>query len=1128
MNRRILPVLTLVFTAMACGPKKVPPPPPNVQVAEVTTELATELVLGTAEYLSTVQVTRTPAFTATETAPASVVADQYTAAFQMVLPLQPGQNVFSFTATDPNGTSAPTSVTITRTAAVPTALTVLPLSPRVTAGNLIVRATISNPEAIALGGFAIDFVADPGASSASDGGAAAVSASASTDASGVAETVLQGLETAGPWTITATAKANPQATDSAVVIVNGGFGTAPLDLVLTGKDAAGLPVTSRNGAISVPAGATLTAQIAPAGQDQGPYLSIPFSLSTNAPGCAVQGNSLVGLNVASSTPYQVVATVPASAATGDQIVILTTALTVVPGAATKVAVALSQQRATADQPVAYTAVAQDALGNATGDALTPALTDAAGNVIYPGASPALAQVTGNATNSTGTVQIYVANTLAGTPVTLNGSTVPVGAGAAWTVTFTDAVTPTLKGSAALTVTPGAPASITLTLGNNSPNGSATIAAGTTLAVSTATVDDHQNAILGTPLRIFTSAPGAIVTSTSPGSGEILGLDTSNTATTPYEVWAVDPVTGLSSPLVNLFVTAGPASALHLSIAANNILSGNAVPYRWTITDASGNLVDLTSGGTPVIPTLSLTGPAGGALQSPPPVAPTFDAATNTGTGELAVTLSSPAGVYTIEAQVPASLGVAPSFQTVLVSAPQDVLPPTVSLLVTDGNGTNLAGSTVTNGQLIVVTVTACDDTALTSLYAQFSGASNQTFGPFVPTNGAVGGPGSACPGQQMASRIFTTGIGGGAGTVSVVATATDTANNTGVSSVVTFVLNPLQVDSAWVKVVQPLGQSSLPLNGPMGISVDSSNPSDVQFYLAQNGSPTVMKYDSATDAYATFALTGAGLGAPNFDIVEISGVLYVSQNNVNLNGGGGQGAIVSIPVLTPQSASLFSSSTNVPALMPEGLANCPLVTTSTTGALLTLDDQTASGQNEQGDFLSLSTGSPLAGGSVPLTSGAAPLVAPFSGLTGTNVDGSCATTGLTTDVVFASDDAINRIWWFKLSPTFASQSVVSAAQTCRLNGGGGSSCVQTPAGVRLSAGNHLVWANNGNGTVSYAAVNPATGGLTVAPATLVRGLNSPAGLAFDSAGALYVVDNGAGTPGGGTGVVYRLSLAAGF
>ncbi|MHB1845640.1 MAG: beta strand repeat-containing protein [Deltaproteobacteria bacterium] len=1329
MNRRIVTLATLTATALACGPKKVPPPAPDVQATAATTELATQVVTGTAEYLSTVAVSRTPAFTSGETAPASVVADQYSARFQMTLPLQLGKNVFSFTATDPNGTSTPTSVTITRTAAAPAGLTLLPLSPIVTGGNLILRATITNPEPISLSGFEIDFVATPGALGAADGGAAtgAITGSAKTDAGGIAQVTLQGLQTAGPWTVVATSKDNPLATDSAQVIVNGGFGTAQLDLVLEGTDATGKAVTSANGALTVAAGTSVTAKIAPAGQDQGPYLSVPFTLSTNAPHQGLFGNTISGLDVASQTPYQVAATVQPSAATGEQLAVLSVALTVapaapdhfklsvapravagatvpvgvevqdayendyaltavpqiatsdtkatvtqgslsggllagaqiafasagsqtvtvtstefasltkgnqatvavvpgaaaaltltllaggsavtpstqlspntaitiqtvvsdalgnpipgaavsvqtdapgilalpsltgvvkagsyhvvanvtgtaisqvapftvVPGPTTKIVVTLSKPQATADETVSYTAVPEDSFGNVAGDALTPSIADAAGNVIYPGATPALAQVTGNATNSAGTVQIYVANTTSGTPVTLGGAAVSVGAGAAWTLAFADATASGIKGSASLAITPGAPASVSVTLGTNAPNASATVAAGTTLAFTTTVTDDHQNAIVGQPIQLATSAPGAVVTTTSPGVGQISNLNTANSASNPYYVWATVPVTGLTSPPVQLFVTPGAASAVHLVVASSNILSGNAVPYSWTITDANGNPIDLTSGGAPVIPTLSLSsGPVGGALQSPPPVAPTFNATTNSGTGELAFTTTSPAGVYTIEAQVPASFGVAPSFQTVLVSAPQDVVPPTVSLLVTNASGASLAGGTVTNGQTIIITVSACDDTALTSLYAQVSGAFSNTFGPAVPTNGAVGGPGSACPGQQLASQTFFTTVGG-SGTEQVVATATDTANNTGVSPVVTFQVNPLRVDTTWISPTNgtfQLGETSLPLNGPVGIVADSSKASDVQLYLAQNGDSNVIKYDSTADTYTVFTNTAAaGLGAQSFDIVEIAGSLYVSQNNVNFNAGGGSPSIVQIPIASA-TAARFSDDTKVAGMMPEGLANCPLVTSSTTAALLALDDQTGGGgtKNEQADFLSLSTGAQLTGGPVLLTTtlGATPLSNPFAGVTGTNSDGSCATSGTTTDQVFASDDSSDTIWSFKLSPSFSSTAAVTAGQNCTLNGGAGNACVRAPIGVRLStSGNHLVWASSGNGIVGYVAVSSSTGAVTGTPATLIKGFNNVAGLAFDAAGHLYVVDNGVAAPNGGTGAVYRFTLNAGF
>ncbi|MHB8416910.1 MAG: beta strand repeat-containing protein [Myxococcales bacterium] len=1322
MTRRLALLATLV---VACGPKKAPPPAPDVQATAATTELATQLVTGTAEYLSTVAVTRTPAFTQGETAPASAVADQYTARFQMTLPLQPGQNVFSFTATDTNGTSAATTVTITRNAAAPAGLTVLPLNPIVSDGNLVVRATITNPEPISLAGFEIDFSAAPGAGRADGGAAGVVTASASTDASGVAEVTLQGLTTAGPWTVTATSKDNPQAQDSAQVLVNGGFGAAALDLVLTGQDATGKVVTSQNGALTVAAGTTVTAQIAPAGKDTGPYLSVPFTLSTNAPHSGIFGNAIGGLDVASATPYQVAATVPPSAATGEQLAVLTAALTVspaaadhfkltlspqatagvplpvgvevqdafgndcaltvapqlatsdpkatvtqgtlsggsltgaqatfatagsqtitvtstefanltagdkagvtvvpgipatltlvltangslvtgstqlqpntpltiqtvvsdaegnpipgasvtvqtdapgilalpaltgvtkagsyhvvaavvgaaisqvapftvVPGPAIQIMATLSQSQATADQAVSYTAVPEDAYGNPTGDSLVISMADAAGNVIYPGATPPLAQATGNATNEAGTVQIYVANTASGTPVTLGGVPVNVGAGAAWTVKFKDAVVTSLVGNASLAITPGAPASVSLTLGTNPPNGSATVTAGSTLPFSTVIQDDHQNTLSGQPLEVSTSAPGAVVTTTSPGQGQIGNLAVANSASSPYYVWATVPTSGLTSPPVQLFVTPGPASALHLSVAALDLLAGNAVPYSWTITDASGNRLDLTSGGLPVIPSLTISaGPPSGALSSPPPQAPSFDATTDIGTGELAFTSTSPAGVYTLEASVPSPFNVSPAFQTVLVAQQQDVVPPAVTVSAQDQFGNNLAGGQVSSGQTIVITVTACDDTDLTSLYAQLSGAFNRNRGPVVPTNNAPGT--GTCAGIQASQSWTVTVPGGSNGTEQLVATATDTGNNTGVSPVVTFRVNPLQVDSAWISPanVFQLGATSLPLNGPVGIAVDASTPSNPEIYLAQNGNWEIPRYDTLSDSYSLFTNVAAvGHGAQDFDLAMSGAVLYVSQNSVNFNGGGGQPAIVQIPMAAPATASLFSDDTHVAGMMPEGLADCPLVTGTTTPALLALDDQTGPGGtgNEQANFLGFSTGNQLTGGPVLLTAGGfgGNLANPFAGVTGTNLDGSCSTAGSTADAVFTSDDNANAIRWFTLAPVYSTASVATGGQFCTLNGGGGNRCVNAPIGVRLSTGGHLVWANSGNGTVAYATVNPATGAVTGAPAILIAGMNTPAGLAFDSQNRLYVVDNGVAAPNGGTGAVYRITFNAGF
>ena len=1096
MSRKTSSLTLVLALAWGCQKKQPPPPAPDIPVASVKTptELPSETLTGTAEYGATIAVTRTPPLGAGEAFdPQALTADLYTGQFQLVVPLAPGQNSFAFTATDANGTSPATTVVINRSADAPVTVVVEPSNALVVGGQLVVKAIAANPEPVPLGGFEIDFTAVP---ASLDGGAgpSALALSAHTDGNGVAEVTFQGMETPGPWTVTATSKDNPLATSSAQVIVGAGFGSASLELVMTGKDATGKVVVSKAGQLTVAAGSPITVQLAAQGQDQGPFLDVAFTLSTNAPHAAVLADALTGITTASELPYEVVAAVSPSSATGDVLAIVQGSLTVVPATADHFALTVATSTvAGASVPVGLGVA--DAYGNGYALTALPAIstTDAAATVT-PGALAAGA---------------------------LSGASIVFRSVGAQTVTAISTQFPGLTQgqSAQIRVLAGPPAVVVLTLAASST------AAGVPLGYSYSVTDSQGNALAGLPVQISSTAPGAIAETTGLAQGQLSNLTTAGT----FSVWATVVTTGLTSPVQTFQVTPGAASQLHFELASANAFDGNADPFSWYETDASGNLVQ-------PIGTLGVTlaqGPSGGQIQSSV-VAPAPGAH---GSGTVTPSPGSPGGIYTVEAQVD---GLS-AFATILVSLPQDTVPPTVTLAVTDATGASLNGASVTAGQNLIVTITACDDTAIGNVLVQFSGAYLDGASG-VPTSSA---PSGSCPaGDRSASwtQLFTV-PGGSQGTEKVVASATDSASNVGLSALVTFGVNPFQVDT---NVINPatgiatLGQGSLPLAGPVGIALDSSNASDTLIYLSQNARAEVVKYDSLSDAYSIFSNAGGvGLGAQGFDLVKIGGVLYESQNNNGvLQGGGGSGAVVAIPIATPGSPTLFADAAKSGAVgfMPAGLANCAYVSAGglATPALLALDDQTGPGGsgNEQADFLELTGGAQFTGGSAfqLFDNRGGTLGNPFGGVTGTNADGSCATVGGSADVIFTADDASQSIWWMGPDPVNPQATVLVAGggQTCRLNGGPGNPCVRDPIGVRLTAGGHLVWANSANGTVMYAKVNPANGAVLAGPATLIRQLNTPAGLSLDSANHLYVVDNQVKLPSGGLGAVYRFTLVAGF
>jgi hypothetical protein len=120
MAQRSVVAVTALLLAACASKDTTPPPPPQLDDAPASTALSSMRVTGTAEYGSKVAVQRTaPALGADEALPDPVVANPYTARFEMVLPLalasDSTENDFSFTATDAAGNvSAVTALKIVR------------------------------------------------------------------------------------------------------------------------------------------------------------------------------------------------------------------------------------------------------------------------------------------------------------------------------------------------------------------------------------------------------------------------------------------------------------------------------------------------------------------------------------------------------------------------------------------------------------------------------------------------------------------------------------------------------------------------------------------------------------------------------------------------------------------------------------------------------------------------------------------------------------------------------------------------------------------------------------------------------------------------------------------------------
>ncbi len=372
VRRRLTPLAVLAALAVAgagCQQKDTTPPPaPRLDPVTTPTMIPTQVLTGTAEYGSTLTVTRSPAFTAADNklGPFTTTADPFSAKWRMAVPLSVGSdNVFTLTATDAAGNvSQPTKVTITANPPAAQHLKLTLGSPVVDADTGTLHATVqatAREPGVDLSGLEITFATTFGAGGPA-GGVPPVTAT--TDADGMATADLTGLTTIGTGTLTATATVGG-ATASADFVIRGG---APSSLALQLEATVGGTPVGPGTDLQIPAGTPVSATVTITDGSQN-TLNLPFTLITNAPGALVEGNTLTGLTAAGS--WTVVAMVQGTAGTTAGMLVSSTAtLEVQAGNPAKVTLSLGTTELRVGEPLAYRTVVTDGYGNV----LTPAVT----------------------------------------------------------------------------------------------------------------------------------------------------------------------------------------------------------------------------------------------------------------------------------------------------------------------------------------------------------------------------------------------------------------------------------------------------------------------------------------------------------------------------------------------------------------------------------------------------------------------------------------------------------------------------------------------------------------------------------------------------------------------------------
>ncbi len=399
--------------------------------------------------------------------------------------------------------------------------------------------------------------------------------------------------------------------------------------------------------------------------------SIPAALvvTTDAPGL-FDGSAIQGVTKAGS--YTVRAGLANSSLAAEQ------SFQVLPAKATAIAFSLGDPQVEAGQKVPYSAQAIDPYGNQTADGLLLSIDNE-----DPGHGD------------------YVVDTTAKTIKPLRAGQLTVRAA------------PTAPGSAlspvtaGLEVTPAAPNAITIASGS-----ARTVPAGSTPPFTYQVTDGYGNTIADAAVtQAVLPTHGTVVTPPGPevSGGVIYDLIRPGTYLLVAQVVGTDIVNDPSDPNATLTVTAGAATAVHLSLARATADVGTPVAFTVEVDDAYGN----AAGGTPTVAVMQ-GGTAVDASVSGSSWTPSA-----AGTYELVATVTSGSNTLTDSA-------------TVVVSAPPDTTGPTLSFENPTGDPTiatwppdpTACGG---NGGGVLV-VQASDPSSVGQVWLQASGAAD----PFSP------------------------------------------------------------------------------------------------------------------------------------------------------------------------------------------------------------------------------------------------------------------------------------------------------------------------------------------------------------------------------------------------------------
>lgn len=541
----LLAVVSVTALASCAAKDETPPPAPRLDPIRSPTRLDRQVLSGTAEYGSTLTVTRAPAFTDEEGSafgPFELEVDPFTAAWRIEVPLAPdAENRFSLTATDAAGnTSEAAEATIVQEAPRADGLRLALDSSIVDAadGRLTARVEARSGEAgVPLEGLGIE-LAVAFSSGGPDGGVAPITVT--TDAEGRASATFEGLTTTGAGTLTATASLGG-ASDAADFLVQGGL-PASLSLTLA-SSVDGTPVGPEK-VIDVLPDAEITALVTIRDQPAN-ELNVPFRLYTDAPGARIVGNAIQGITAAGR--YHVVATVEGLPGAESGLLVSDQAVVnVEPGPADAIRLTLGRGAAVAGEAVPVSAEARDAYGNpVTG--LAPILASSDAGAVFAGGT--------------------VTHTAAGAK-TITASLDLDGDGTA-----------DVQRTADLQILPAAPSAVALTLDAADVDGQAAglqVLPATDVGLSWAVSDAYGNAV-DAGVSITTTAPGFL-------RGDVLA-DVTRAGT--YDVVARVEGTGLAD-VQRYDVVPADAARIDLALSDPAPLAGETITAGTTARDAYGN------------------------------------------------------------------------------------------------------------------------------------------------------------------------------------------------------------------------------------------------------------------------------------------------------------------------------------------------------------------------------------------------------------------------------------------------------------------------------------------------------------------------------------------------------------